>query len=102
MAEPKRKFTPEFKLEAVRLAAAGDKPLAQVARELGILPNLLRNWRRQVAEREGQLTTDVFPGQGRLPGQEEELRRLRREVETLRQERDFLKKTAAYFAKEAR
>ena len=102
MAEPKRKFTPEFKLEAVRLAAAGDKPLAQVARELGILPNLLRNWRRQVEGREGQPTTDVFPGQGRLPSQEEELRRLRREVESLRQERDFLKKTAAYFAKESR
>ena len=102
MAEPKRKFTPEFKLEAVRLAAAGDKPLAQVARELGILPNLLRNWRRQVEGHEGQPTIDVFPGQGRLPSQEEELRRLRREVETLRQERDFLKKTAAYFAKELR
>lgn len=102
MAEPKRKFTPEFKLEAVRLAAAGDKPLTQVARELGILPNLLRNWRRQVADREGQLTTDVFPGHGQLPSQSEELRRLRREVETLRQERDFLKKTTVYFAKESR
>ena len=102
MAEPKRKFTPEFKLEAVRLAAAGDKPLAQVARELGILPNLLRNWRRQVDGRAGQPVADVFPGQGRVPSQEEELRRLRREVETLRQERDFLKKTARYFAKESR
>lgn len=57
---------------------------------------------QKVAEREGQPTTDVFPGQGRLPGQEEELRRLRREVETLKQERDFLKKTAAYFARESR
>ncbi len=102
MAEPKRKFTREFKLEAVRLAAAGDKPLVQVARELGILPNLLRNWRRQVEGREGQPTTDVFPGQGREPCQAEELRRLRREVETLRQERDFLKKTARYFARESR
>ncbi len=65
----------------------------------GLVP---RNWRRQVEGREGQPTTDVFPGQGRLPSQEEELRRLRREVEMLRQERDFLKKTAAYFAKESR
>jgi transposase len=102
MAEPKRKFTPEFKLEAVRLAAAGNKPLAQVARELGILPNLLRNWRRQVEDREGQPPAGVFPGHGQLPSQDEELRRLRREVESLRQERDFLKKTAAYFAKESR
>lgn len=102
MAEPKRKFSSEFKLEAVRLAAAGDKPLAQVARELGVLPNLLRNWRRQVTDRDGQPAVDVFPVQARLPNQEEELRRLRREVENLRQERDFLKKTAAYFAKESR
>ncbi len=102
MAEPKRKFTREFKTEAVRLATSGDKPLAQVARELGILPNLLRNWKRQVEGREGQLAADVFPGHGRLPSQEEELHRLRREVETLLQERDFLKKTARYFAKESR
>ncbi len=64
MAEPKRKFTPEFKLEAIRLAAAGDKPLAQVAREPGILPNLRRNWRRQLEGRTGQLAADVFPGHG--------------------------------------
>lgn len=102
MAEPKRKFTPEFKLEAVRLATSGEKPLAQVARELGILPNLLRNWRRQVEGRAGQPAADVFPGNGRLPGPEEELRRLRREVDTLRQERDFLKKTVRYFARESR
>ena len=101
-AEPKRKFTPEFKLEAVRLAAAGDKPLAQVARELGILPNLLRNWRRQVEGRAGRPPADVFPGHGQLPSHDEELRRLRREVESLRQERDFLKKTAVYFARESR
>ena len=49
-----------------------------------------------------QPAADVFPGNGRLPSQEEELRRKRREVESLRQERDFLKKTAAYFARESR
>lgn len=102
MAEPRRQFTPEFKLEAVRLATSSDKPLAQVARELGILPNLLRNWRRQVESQAGQQNTTVFPGHGQLSSQDEELRRLRREVESLRQERDFLKKTAAYFAKESR
>ena len=102
MAEPKRQFTREFKLEAVRLATHDDKPVAQIARELGILPNLLRNWKRKVEGRGGQSDADTFPGNGQLPSQDEELRRLRREVETLRQERDFLKKTAAYFAKESR
>ncbi|MBA3241144.1 MAG: transposase [Acidobacteria bacterium] len=61
MAEPKRKFTPEFKLEAVRLAAAGDKPVAHVARELGILPKLLGKWRRQVEGRAGQPPAALFP-----------------------------------------
>ena len=102
MAQPKRQFTREFKVEAVRLAMADDKPLAQVARELGILPNLLRNWKRQLTASSGHPPAEVFPGHGRMPPQEEELRRLRREVENLRQERDFLKKTAAYFAKESR
>ncbi len=102
MAEPRRQFTREFKLEAVRLATSGEKPLAQVARELGVLPNLLRNWRRQLEGQSDHNPADAFPGNGRLPNQDEELRRLRREVETLRQERDFLKKTAAYFARESR
>ena len=56
------------------------------------MPDLLRNWRQQMEGREGQPATDVFPGHGRLPNQDEEFRRLRREVETLRQERDFLNK----------
>ena len=101
MANQRRQFTREFKLEAVRLATSGERSLAQAARELGIRPGMLRHWKRQVEDQSG-LPADAFPGHGRLPSQEEELRRLRREVEVLRQERDFLKKTAAYFAKESR
>ena len=70
MAEPRRQFTPEFKLEAVQLATSGDKPVAQVARELGILPNLLRNWKRQVEGRAGQPIAHVFPGNGQSPSQD--------------------------------
>jgi transposase len=62
---------------------------------------MLRNWKRQAEGRVGLAPTDLFPGAGHLPSQEDELRRLRRENERLRQERDFLKKTAAYFAKES-
>ena len=65
-------------------------------------PDLLRAWARQARTRAGQAPTDVFPGAGRLPSVEEELRQLRRELEVARQERDFLKKAAAYFAKESR
>ncbi len=102
MAVQRRQFTREFKLEAVRLASTGEQPLTQVARSLGIRAAMLRTWKRQFESQPGQSATDIFPGQGRPPSHEEELRRLRREVETLRQERDFLKKTAAYFAKESR
>jgi transposase len=102
MATTRRQFTREFKLEAVRLAQESGKPQAQVARELGIRPDMLRSWKRQALSRAGFAAEDVFPGNGQLPSQDEELRRLQRENERLRQERDFLKKAAAYFAKESR
>jgi transposase len=102
MTERRRQYTSEFKQEAVRLSAERGRTLAQVARELGVRADLLRKWKRQVEEGGGHLGAEVFPGPGKLPPQEEELRRLRREVETLRQERDFLKRAAAYFAQESK
>lgn len=101
----RRQFTAEFKLEAVRRAAerrAAGVPLTQVARELGVTDDLLRSWRRQVAGRDGAPPADVFPGNGRLPSDDEELRRLRRENARLSQENAFLKSAAAYFARESR
>lgn len=102
MTKTRRQFTSEFKIEAVRLVTDGGRSVAQVARELGIRPDMLRNWKRQAEGRAGLATNDVFPGSGHQPSQEDELRRLQRENERLRQERDFLKKAAAYFAKESR
>ena len=102
MATTRRQFTSEFKIEAVRLVAERRRSVAQVARELGIRPDMLRNWKRQAEGHAGLQPTDVFPGPGHQTSQTDELRRLQRENAMLRQERDFLKKTAAYFAKEAR
>jgi transposase len=102
MGAKRRVFTPEFKIEAVRLATGSEKPLSQVARELGIRPDMLRTWRRQAQSRAGLVSGDVFPGNGKLSSQEEEVRRLRRELERVTQERDFLKKATVYFAKESR
>jgi transposase len=102
MAAKRRQFTAEFKLEAVRLANESEKPLSQVARELGIRPDMLRTWRRQAESRAGLTPGDVFPGNGTRTSQEEEIRRLRRELEQARQENAFLKKAAAYFARESR
>lgn len=102
MATTRRQFSREFKLEAVRLAKESGKPQAQVARELGIRPDMLRSWKRQAEGWAGFAAVDVFPGNGQVPSQDEELQRLRRENEVLRQEREFLKKATAYVAKELR
>ncbi len=102
MTTTRRQFTREFKLEAVRLTKESGKPQAQVAREWGIRPDMLRTWKRQAEGRAGFAAADVFPGNSHQPRPDEELQRLRRENERLRQERDFLKKAAAYFAKESR
>lgn len=102
MAGKRRQFTPEFKLEAVRMANDSERPLSQVARELGIRADMLRTWRRQAESRAGLAPGDVFPGNGKLTSQEEEIRHLRRELEQVKQERDFLKKATAYFARESR
>jgi transposase len=91
----RRSFSPEFRQEAVRLALASDRPLSEIARELKIRPDQLRHWKQQLTRAAGGPAPS-----GETPDQE--LRRLRREVEVLRQERDFLKKAAAFFAKESR
>lgn len=98
MGERRRRFTWEFEVEAVRLVHESGKPQAQVARELGIRPDMLRDWRRQVEART-RAEASGAPGTGSV---EDENRRLRRENEILRQERDFLKKAAVFFAKESR
>lgn len=90
----RRSFTPEFRHEAVRLALESDRPLSEIARELGIRPDQLRHWKQDATRAAGRPAPS-----GESP--EQELRRLRREVAVLRQERDFLKKAAAFFAKES-
>jgi transposase len=90
----RRSFTPEFKAEAVRIARTPGKTIAQVAHEFDLTETALRAWVRQAEvdehpDPQGPLTTD----------ERAELARLRRELRTVEQERDFLKKTAAYFAR---
>lgn len=95
----RRAFSAEFKQEAVRLVQdrrATGASIAQVGRELDVRPDLLRTWARQLRGTGGSTP----PHTGETP--EQELRRLRREVATLRQEREFAKKVAVYFAKESR
>jgi transposase len=101
----RRQFDAAFKIEAVRRMherLALHVSLAEISRDLGLRPDLLRSWSRQLAKHAGQSPHDVFPGEGRLPSAEEEVRQLRRELETVKLERDFLKKASAYFARESR
>jgi transposase len=91
---PRKSYTREFKLQAVRMMADQGLSVAEVARRLGVGENCLRNWRAAAREK-GEA---AFPGHGHLPPDEDEVRRLRLEVQRLRAERDLLKKAAAYFA----
>ena len=97
MAKPRRNFTREFKVAAVRRITADGKSLSEVARELNLGENLLRSWKVAFAS-EGQ---QAFPGKGNPTAAEEELRRLLAENQRLRMERDILKKATAFFAKES-
>ena len=96
--QKRKTFSREFKLEAVRLLERGDRPAADIARELGIKRNQLYKWR----ERSSAKGQEAFPGKGRrTPDQEAEVARLKRELERVKEERDILKKAAQYFAKES-
>jgi len=100
MAHTRRQFTREFKVEALRMVTDGGRSLSAIARELGIRPDMLRSWRRQLGA--GRATMDPVGGTATVVSQDEEVRRLRREVERLTQERDFLKRATVFFAKESR
>lgn len=96
MAKVQKTYTKEFKQEAVRLAQTSGKPIAQVARELGISDTSIHQWRKELAEN-GQ---EAFPGKGHQTALEEENRRLKRENEILRQEREVLKKVLSIFSRD--
>jgi transposase len=102
MAETRRQFTREFKLEAVRMVSSGERKVAELAHDLGVRADILKGWIRQAEGRAGLKQDDVFPGNGKLTSRDEEIRGLRRELEEVKQERDFLKKAATYFAKGSR
>jgi transposase len=94
--KPRKSYSREFKIEAVRMTTEGGVSVAQAARDLEMTESTLHNWRRQFRQW----------GAGPTAGKEdlslaEENRRLRKDNATLREERDFLKKAAVWLAKEA-
>ena len=93
----RRRYTEEYKREAVRLVRESAHPVAQVARDLGIPDNVLYRWRVQHQQAKAHGTTRATQR-----AEAEELTRVKRELARVTQERDFLKRAAAFFARESR
>lgn len=91
----RRRYSPEYKQEAVQLVQQSDSPVAEIARNLGINENMLRRWIKQVAEPGKR----AFPGHGNP--RDEEIARLQKELRQVKKERDFLREAATFFAKES-
>ena len=92
----RRKYTREFKQEAVQLVRSTDVPASQIARDLGLDPNMLSRWCGEM----GSIGNKAFQGQGKP--RDEEMAALKRELIQVRKERDFLREAAAFFAKASR
>ena len=90
----RRNYSKEFKLEAVRRVTESDKTVAEVARELDLHANVLRRWCQELTHLESLPPTE--------PSKDEEIRRLRAELASVKEDNEILKKAAAYFARENR
>ena len=89
----RRKFTQEFKQEAVLLVKQSESSISEIAGSLGLNDNVLRRWVKEYSE----ANTKAFPGHGN--SRDEELSPLKKELLQVKKERDFLKEAAAYFTK---
>ena len=94
MSKKRRQFDRAFKVEAVRLVTEEGRPVAAVARDLGIGENMLHRWKQQFTDQQ----ESAFVGTGNLSSEQTELRRLQRENVDLREERDILKKAISVFS----
>jgi transposase len=92
----RRKFTAEFKADAVRLCSSGSRTVAQVATDLDLTETALREWVKRAAVDAGE-----GPAGALTTAERDELGELRRRVKRLEMEREILKKAAAFFAKES-
>jgi len=92
----RKSYTREYKIRAVQLIGDSFKPVRQLAEELGVSEINLYNWRKQLREK----ADNAFSNQPRLDEKELEIRQLKARVSELEEEREILKKAAAFFAKE--
>jgi len=95
LGQKRRSYDSEFKREAVKLVIEGGRIASEVSKGLGINENILYRWIKQYRED----SENAFPGKGKLKPEDEELRRLRRELADVKEERDILKKVVGIFSK---
>ena len=94
MSSTRRKFSREFKIETVRLITQGNRKVSDIARDLDIHENVLHKWKQQYQED----SLHAFPGRGYMKPEDEEVRKLKKELQDVKEERDILKKALAIFS----
>lgn len=94
----RKKYSKEFKLDAISLVLEQDYSRAEAAKSLGINTNMLSRWVKEHQRDEGR----AFRGNGKLTPEQEEIRRLNEEIRRLKMEKEILKKATAFFAKETK
>lgn len=100
MSKERRKYSKEFKMEAIRMYENGERSVAEVERELGITQGLLWKWK---ADLEGHSKKEeAFPGNGKLTETEARIRQLEREILTLKEDKEILKKVLTMYSKDGK
>lgn len=98
MEKRRKSYDRQYKIDAVSVVVNGGRTVVDVARELGMDANTLYRWKREFTKGD----QDAFPGKGRLSPQEEELRRLRRELAQAKEDHEILKKALVFFSKDGK
>jgi transposase len=98
MEKPRRRYSKEFKLEAIAVYENGERTLADVEQELGITKGMLGKWIEKL--RKQPKKEEAFPGNGRLPETEARIRQLEREIALLRQDKEILKKVLSMYSQD--
>lgn len=94
--KPRKRYSREFKMEAVGLITEKGYSIAEASRNLGVEYSVLSRWKKQLAND----PNSAFPGKGRQKAADEQLKKLQKELERIKEERDILKKAPAYFAED--
>lgn len=94
----KKKFEPEYKKEIIKLVTERGMKVSEVAKDIGVTPTSVRRWIKEYSN----YGKDAFPGKGNLHPEDEEFRKLRREIADLKEENEILKKAMRIFSKDVK